>query len=168
MLAIDLSHNPWHWRFLSFMGMADSITYKYDNQNTCGYVHTFVRASLYLMFLTVFWFFIAFELTFNGVVLGIFVYHLGFSVDTIRAAGGSMNPAQAIMFMVNIGLCMTFVLFVLVHLLLDAIVAFIYNDNYSKVMFGYNTALHKKLQHTSTYQIMSAWRNKICRPIKLK
>ena len=165
MQLIDITDDPWHWRFLKFMGKRNKILYYEHLQNTCGYVRTFIQSVLFLVFLTAVVFLAGANITFNIIVGGIFAYHLGFSMQLPNMIVQSMPELLG-------AFCMaTFALLMLI-LFVGAIVAgamasaLFVRAVFDSTQSGEIRTAREKFKATSTYQIASAWHNKICRPIK--
>lgn len=160
MQLIDITDDPWHWRFLKFMGKRNKILYYEHLQNTCGYVRTFIQSVLFLVFLSALVFLTAANITFNIIVSGIFAYHLGFGMHLLNMIEQSMPELLGVFFKATFAL-------LAVILAAGAIVsALLAGAVLDRTHSGGIRAAREKFKATSTYQIASAWHNKICRPIK--
>jgi hypothetical protein len=165
MQLIDITDDPWHWRFLKFMGKRNKILYYEHLQNTCGYVRTFIQSVLFLVFLTAVVFLAAANITFNIIVGGIFAYHLGFFAQLPNMIVQSMPELLGAFCMATFAL-LAVILFV-GAIVAGAMVSGLLVGGYFKcTRVGAIRDVREKFKSTSTYQIASAWHNKICRPIK--
>lgn len=161
MQLIDITDDPWHWRFLKFMGKRNKILYYEHLQNTCGYVRTFIQSVLFLVFLSALVFLAAANITFNIIVSGIFAYHLGFFMRLPAMIVQSMPELLGAFFIA------TFVLLMLILVIGAAMVSgLLVGAVFHSTHSGGIRAAREKFKATSAYQIASAWHNKICRPIK--
>lgn len=161
MQLIDITDDPWHWRFLKFMGKRNKILYYEHLQNTCGYVRTFIQSVLFLVFLSALVFLAAANITFNIIVSGIFAYHLGFFTHLPNMIVQSMPELLGAFFIATFAL-LAVSLAVGAAVVTGLLVGEVFHSTHS----GGIRAAREKFKATSTYQIASAWHNKICRPIK--
>ena len=162
MHHIDITDNPWHWRFLKFMGRHKKFLWQEDQQNTCSYVRELFMAAFWLAFLSAPVFTIASNFVFSVIGAGIFIYQLGFSFDSIRAFGASLPDVLRIFMAVWISL-----LAIAAVGLIIALTVFTVFTVFTGAQADYLRKAKEKFKETSTYQIAHAWHSNICRPIKM-
>lgn len=160
MIPIDLTDNPWHWRFIKFMRLENRFRFYFDEQNTCSYARTFMLAAFQLMIFSALAFLVPYSLVHTAIVVGIFVYTVGFSLLVIQSA-----------------LHAIFILFALISAFITVVsgaigigilcACILTAGNKGITAPPAFQRMRARFRESSSYQIAQAWHSKICRPIKL-
>lgn len=157
-MQIVVDSSAWHWRFLQFMNMHGKIVARSSARNTCGYMRQFFLAVAALVGLSALVGVATYYLVVSHVLMAMWVYYCGLSYEAqvllsysvtmdISAALGIIALAYASA--AGLAVCVLVVL----------VLCSAQSDTAER--------LREQITSSSTAQIVSAWHNKICVPIKM-
>ena len=164
MLPIDVTNNPWHLRFITFMGDSD-LAYFIHHHNTCSYLRAFMAAVMKLVALSLAVFLFSMSFAFGFIWTSIYLYEVGFSWHAIIAAREALEGNDVAI--------ISFILFVSITAAAAGVAAVLGLVCLASMVLDRGRPSFVTLQvqnwhQSSAGQIVSAWHNKICRPIKFK
>lgn len=163
MEAINV-FGAWHYRFIKFTN-GEEYLWRND-MNTCSYVRLFIARALLFALLMVMALIVPYTFVQMTVTLVIFFTYGTWSTQLFWDALGSLPPGIAIVAFLE---CLVLSVSAFLLAVVGVIAAwFKVKSLFSAAKSNGNIPVLSAIMASSSVQIVSAWHNKICRPIKVE